>query len=100
MRKEPTLSERILWDALRGNALGVKFRRQHVFGGFILDFFCAAAGLNVEIDGAGHFTLEGTHLDVLRDAWLAHFGVRVVRFRSREVLSDLPRVLGAIRATL
>lgn len=54
MRKQPTPAEAHLWQALRGSALGVRFRRQHPVGRFILDFWCPEARLVVEVDGEIH----------------------------------------------
>ncbi len=53
-RHESTHNESLLWNALRNNALGVRFRRQQVIDGFIAEFYCAAYGLVVEVDGAHH----------------------------------------------
>lgn len=54
MRREPTPAEAVLWSALRGGRLGVRFRRQHPVGRFILDFWCAEAKLAIEVDGGIH----------------------------------------------
>ena len=51
MRREPTAAEEVLWSALRNNALGVKFRRQHAIGAFIVDFDCVEEALVMEVDG-------------------------------------------------
>ncbi len=54
-RKQPTESERLLWEKLRGrHFMGLKFRRQYVFKGFVLDFFCPQVNLAIEIDGGIH----------------------------------------------
>ena len=73
--------------------MGAKFRRQHTWGPFTLDFFCPEASLAIELDGGQHF--EGAHRerDRARDAALAASGVRVLRFTDLEVLLE-PEVVG------
>jgi len=97
MRKAPTPSEAILWNALRDRRFrGVKFRRQHVLHPYIVDFFASALKLTVEVDGAYHWDRVAD--DAARDLDLAaYYGVRVVRIDARLVERDLPaalRVLG------
>jgi very-short-patch-repair endonuclease len=99
MRRGPTVSEAILWERVRGNALGPKFRRQHVAGLFIFDFYCAAARLVVEVDGAVHRG-ERVHLDRLRDEALVASGLRVLRVTASEVERDVDSVLLRIRSLL
>ena len=96
MRKEPTPAEEHLWKALRGSALGVRFRRQHPVGRFILDFWCPAARLVIEVDDDIHDLQQ--ERDVERTAVLESFGYCVVRFRNEEVMHDRPSVLARIRA--
>jgi very-short-patch-repair endonuclease len=76
LRRELTRSENHLWCALRAGGLqGLKFRKQHPIGPYILDFYCSAARLAVEIDGATHETPEAMAHDARRDAWVARQGV-------------------------
>jgi very-short-patch-repair endonuclease len=90
LRKESTDAERAVWKLLRGSQLGGhKFRRQHEFGGFILDFFCASKKLVVEVDGSQHFTEYGAARDVERTAFLEANGIRVLRFNNVEVLTHI-----------
>ena len=96
MRRQPTPAEARLWSALRGNALGVRFRRQHPVGQFILDFWCPAARLVVEVDGGIHETQQ--ERDAERDLLLAYHGCHTIRFRNEEVLNDLDYVLEQLRA--
>lgn len=92
LRRQPTPAERLLWEQLRAHRLaGLHFRRQQVIHGFILDFYCHARRLVVEVDGAVH---EGqAEYDAERDRILAASGLRVLRVTNDEVLHDLPRVL-------
>lgn len=96
MRREPTPAEEHLWQALRGSALGVRFRRQHPVGRFILDFWCPAARLAIEVDGDIHDLQQ--ERDAERTAVLESFGYSVLRFRNEEVMQDRPSVLARIRA--
>jgi very-short-patch-repair endonuclease len=84
-----TLPEVLLWQDLRnGRCGGLKFRRQHPIGPYILDFYCAEMRLAVEVDGAVHEQKEQAVHDAQRDAWLAERGIRVMRFAARDVLAD------------
>ncbi len=76
-----------LWERFRGREPGKpKFRRQHPFGPYILDFFCAPARLAIEIDGEGHYLGAEPQYDARRDAWVRDQGVRVVRIPARWVM--------------
>jgi len=71
------LAERRLWSLLRRKDLGFRFRRQHPFGPYFIDFFCAEANLAVELDGKTHDLREES--DPKRDAYLAAHGVETLR---------------------
>lgn len=95
-RKEPQPSEALLWDALRRKQLGGrKFRRQQPIGSFIVDFYCAAAALVVEIDGPIHASQK--RADAERQEILENLGLRVIRVPSEKVESDLDDVLRLIQ---
>jgi len=97
MRKTLTPPEARLWQALRGRALGgLKFRRQHPIGPFILDFYCVNARLAVEIDGAVHTLGDNPKRDDSRDLWLERHGITVLRIEARYVLDRLDVVLTEI----
>ena len=97
-RRYPTASERLLWEALRARRLGVKFRRQVVLGATIVDFFAPEVRLAVEVDGAAHVGREVR--DRARDAYLAGYGVRVLRVKAWHVERELHAVLVRIREAL
>ena len=97
-RTQPTPAEALLWDALRGKKLGVKFRRQHPIGDFVLDFYCAGARLAIEVDGASH--ADRKEYDQWRDDVLTSRGIRVMRFDERYVRNDAGEVLRQIREAL
>lgn len=98
LRRKLTLPEVVLWQAIRGRKLaGARFRRQHPIGPYILDFYCEAAGLAVEVDGRGHEHPDQMAHDARRTAWLKLRGVAVYRVAARDVLGNLEGVLFAIR---
>ena len=96
-RRGMTPAERVLWAALRDRRLaGLKFRRQHAVGPFVLDFYRPTSRLVVELDGGVH---DGqVEPDQTRTEHLAGYGYRVMRFRNEEVLTDLDAVLERIAA--
>jgi len=92
-----TDAEKMLWKHLRRKNLdGYRFRRQHPVDRYILDFYCPALKLAVELDGAQHYTKEGKARDNKRTAWLEAQGIRVVRFRNAEVVTNIESVLREI----
>ena len=79
LRNNATQPEQKLWATLRGKQLGVKFRRQHGIGHYIVDFYCPERKLVIEVDGDSHYT-EAAHLkDAQRDNYLQQLGLRVLR---------------------
>ena len=100
MRKEPTETENILWQKLRNNNLGDKFRRQHLIDDFIVDFVCLSKKLVVEVDGGYHSTSEQKEYDEQRTIILNKKGFSLIRFTNQEVLEDLKSVLQKIKTKL
>jgi very-short-patch-repair endonuclease len=96
LRRRPTLPEGLLWQALRKRPNGLKFRRQHPFGWYIVDFYCPAERLVIEVDGEGHSMGRNPQRDARRDRWLQEQGLRVLRFRAADVMNDLNSVVTAI----
>lgn len=94
-RKEPTKSEAILWQALRGKKLdGLKFRRQQPIGIFIVDFYNSVYRLVVEVDGSVHD--DQVDVDKARQDILEQLGLIVLRISAEEVEKNLPTVLKKI----
>ena len=98
LRANATPAEVALWQNLRRRQLGGwRFRRQYSVGHYVLDFFCPAARLAVELDGAGHAEPGQAAYDAERTAWLAETeGIRVLRFWNHEVGRQLDGVLARI----
>ncbi len=93
MRKAMTEPEVMLWSRLRGRKPDKPtFRRQHPFGSLIFDFYCAAAKLAVEVDGATHWDEAAQAKDEAKDRWLMRQGVSVLRIPAAEVYRDLSGV--------
>ncbi|WP_404333539.1 endonuclease domain-containing protein [Sphingomonas sp. MMS12-HWE2-04] len=89
LRRRMTLPEVLLWQALRTRPEGLRFRRQHPAGIYVLDFFCPASKLAVEVDGEAHARGDRAERDAIRDRWLCTQGVRVLRIPAPVILSDL-----------
>jgi very-short-patch-repair endonuclease len=83
---------------LRGSGLGTRFRRQHAIGQFVVDFYCAAAALVIELDGSSHDGREPE--DAIRQDWLESNGLTVLRFRNEDVLRHIEVVEDRIAAEL
>ena len=98
LRRTLTDAERKLWYRLRANQMGVKFRRQHPFENYILDFVCLPVGLIVEVDGGQH--AEQAVYDAKRTAYLVSAGFRVLRFWNNQVMNELDGVVETIRAAI
>ena len=95
-RKNPTEAENMLWQALRNNQLGVKWRRQHLVLDFIVDFICLEKSLIIEVDGGYHNTPEQQKADELRDKILSENGYTIIRLTNDEVIANLDATLAKI----
>ncbi len=89
LRSEMSLPEGVLWRALRLKPSGLKFRRQHPASIYILDFYCAAAKLNIEVDGWAHDNFEVIKRDAARSHFLRSQGVATLRVPAAVVLEDV-----------
>lgn len=96
LRRQLTEPEARLWSRLRGKQPGVRFRRQHGIGPYVVDFYCAAAALVIEVDGDSHYPDTGSNPDAERDEYLRALGMRVLRFTNREVMENRDGVVEEI----
>lgn len=97
LRRNLTPTEKIIWRRLRGKqVLGVQFCRQKPVAGFVVDFYCAAAQLVIEIDGGQHFESENKERDDERDQILRELGLQVLRFDNRQVSQEIEAVLAVV----
>lgn len=96
LRKKQTDAEKLLWKHLRARQLeGLKFRRQHTIGRYVVDFVCLEKTLVIELDGGQHAVKRKKDND--RDEWLRGEGFRVMRFWNNDVLTNIEGVLEVIR---
>ncbi|NJC97364.1 MAG: restriction endonuclease [Anaerolineales bacterium] len=98
LRREMTPAEKLLWKEVRANKLGVRFRRQQVIQGFIVDFYCHKAGLVVEVDGDIHDLQKDE--DERREKVLREMGLMIVRFGNDEVVRNLSAVVNKIKSMI
>ena len=95
LRRNMTKEERKLWYAYL-NCYPHRFRRQVTCGRFILDFYCAAARLAIELDGSQHYEPQGIAYDTERTAFLEANGIYVLRFPNSDVMKNLRGVCSQI----
>ena len=88
------LPEKRLWSRIRRKQINnLQFYRQKVLGHYIVDFYCPAASLVIEVDGSQHFETENQFYDEERTVYLETLGLRVIRFTNRDVLTNIEGVV-------
>ncbi len=93
LRANCTPAEEILWEEIRNRKLnGLKFKRQHSIGNYIVDFYCASKRLIVECDGEVHFTEDQKEKDKHRDQNLTEMNFRIIRITNSQVLNEIEQV--------
>ena len=97
MRRQPTWFEFILWQELRRQQFGVRFRRQEPIGPYVADFVCFAKVLIIELDGESH---DDDLYDATRDAWFHSHGFFVLRIANDHIRDDLVGALDLIQQAL
>jgi valyl-tRNA synthetase len=100
LRRFSTEAENVLWEMLRANKLGEKFRRQHIINDIIVDFVCLSKNLVIEVDGGYHNNPEIQQLDKLKTDILIELGYKIIRFTNDEVLAGIDTVLQSIQDVL
>jgi len=97
VRKNMTISEKLLWEKLKGKQInGLRFRRQHPIEFFIADFYCHEIRLVVEIDGEVHN--ENQEYDDGRSAEMEKFDIKIIRFNNDEVENDIEKIISEIKS--
>ncbi|MFC1891069.1 endonuclease domain-containing protein [Thermodesulfobacteriota bacterium] len=97
LRKNMTDAERFIWSKIRKKQIkGCQFYRQKNIGDYIVDFYCPAAKLIIEIDGGQHYSEEGLKKDKLRDDFMSNLGLIVLRFSDTEIFKNIDGVLERI----
>ncbi len=100
LRNSVSVVERILWSKIRNQQLGVKFRRQHGIGNYIVDFYCPDFQLVIELDGDSHYLQGAQEYDHIRDEFMRLQGLLILRFNNIEVVNNLDEVVLAISAAI
>ena len=98
LRKAETPAERMLWRKIKGKQFdGYRFRQQHGYGPYVLDFYCPALRLCIELDGDVHHEERVRIKDEERTEFLCEQRIHVLRFRNKDVETDVDGVLNRIR---
>jgi very-short-patch-repair endonuclease len=97
LRNNMPKAEVLLWTRLKSKQLhGIKFRRQHSIGPYVLDFYCSTLKLAIEIDGDTHAGEQEAEKDRKRQRYIESFGIRFVRFTNFQVIENIESVLEEI----
>lgn len=95
LRQNMTPAEKILWQHLRAKRFkSLKFRRQQIIEGFIVDFYCHSLGLVIEVDGKIHD--QQKDYDLERDKIITAKGLMILRFTNQQVIENIELVLKTI----
>ena len=98
LRRESTPCEHILWKLISGRQInGLKFRRQHGFGPYVMDFYCPEIKLCIEVDGTVHESEEAKRRDAERTEFLNSQGIKVFRLQNQEVEDNVANAVGRIK---
>ena len=100
LRRDMTATEKIIWDKVCKNQLGVRIRRQHPIWKFIADFYCHEIKLVIEIDGGIHLHSENKEYDISRDIILKEFQIEILRLTNDEVINEPDLVIDKIKRTI
>lgn len=100
LRKSLTPTESILWNHLKNCGLGVKFRRQHSIGNFVLDFYCPKLKFAIELDGSTHNLARVFKRDEIKNRFMSGLEIYVLHIKSQEVIKNLEGVVEEIKKYL
>ena len=90
LRHASTSAEKLFWSKVCAKQfLSLKFRRQHHISSYVVDFYCPAKRLVIEIDGPSHFTKESIEYDIVRSKYFEGLGIKVLRFKNSEVSTGI-----------
>ena len=98
LRRTMSSPEVLLWQRLRGSPDGIRFRRQHPIGPYVVDFYCRTARLVIEVDGMIHDDRVRAAADVTREAFLVAQGFRVIRIPASDILRDVDGIASEVLA--
>jgi very-short-patch-repair endonuclease len=98
LRKNMTNAEKLLWGKIKKKQVaGLRFRRQHPVNKFIVDFYCHSEQLVIEVDGGIHEHRDQREYDKAREGDLENFGIKVLRFKNKEVENRIEEVVEKIK---
>src|SRR3989338_4291333 len=98
LRSKQTRPEELLWYRLRNSQLDNQhFFRQYSVGPYVLDFYCAQLRLAIEVDGSQHDEADAIEYDKEREMYLAGLDIKTIRFKNKEVMSNIENVIMRIR---
>ena len=100
LRRDMTVTEKMIWEKVSNKQLGVRMRRQHPIWKFIADFYCHEVKLVIEIDGGIHLRSENKEYDISRDIILKDFQIEILRFTNDEVINETSLVIEKIKCTI
>jgi imidazole glycerol-phosphate synthase subunit HisF len=93
LRKNSTHEELLLWQYLKANKMGVRFKRQHPISMYIADFYCHELKIIIEVDGSVHNLKEVKESDAVREDDIKSLGIKVIRFTNAEIRNDVEDVI-------
>lgn len=97
LRHNMSEPEQRLWQILRNKQMGIKFRRQHGIGHYIVDFYCPELKLVIEVDGDSHFSAEAKGYDKVRDDFMLSLDIMTIRLKNDEVMKNIEGVYQHIK---
>ncbi len=97
LRKNMTNAEKIIWERVCKNQLGVRVRRQHPIWKYIADYYCHELKLIIEIDGEIHLSKENKACDINKDVTLNEFGIEIMRFKNYQVINRIDQVIEEVK---
>jgi imidazole glycerol-phosphate synthase subunit HisF len=97
LRNNMTGAEQLLWSRLSKNQLGIRFKSQHPISNYIIDFYCHAAKLVIELDGDIHFDNDAQQKDADRQTELENLELIVIRFTNEEIFKNTNEIIGEIK---
>lgn len=100
LRQRSTLTEKILWNKLRNNQLGFKFRRQYSIDGYVMDFYCPSLKFGVEIEGGIHLVTSQKIYDEYRYRYLNNFNIRILKITTNQITTSVEETLKMISLSL
>ena len=93
-------AERYLWNYIKNEQIGVRFRRQHIIGDYIVDFICLKQKLIIEVDGGYHNNPTQQQKDRIRQNWLESMGYKVLRFNNNDIFHQIESVITIIKQNI